>query len=528
MAGREGLVDTAVKTAETGYMQRRLVKCLEDLCVQYDMTVRTSTNDLVQFEYGGDNLDPAYMEGKDQPVDFKRVLTHTMANILNRNEKHMDGKEIIELVDKIVDSKFTECSKEYCNQIKDFMKSFADSVDANLAKFKLNQTELSAPQVLYEITRVTASQVTTFLERCQEKYMKAKIEPGTCVGALGAQSIGEPGTQMTLKTFHFAGVASMNVTLGVPRIKEIINASRNISTPIITANLVNSTDSEFARLVKSRIEKTYLREIAKYIQEVFMRDECCIIVEIDLERIRLLKLELNVHFIIDSILNSKLKIKPQQITSISDKYIKVNPSEKGALHDSILKLKNDIANVVIKGLPRVNRAVISIDEKKSNEYKLFVEGEGLREVMGTNGIDGLQTTCNNTIEVFECVGIEAARTTIINEIVYTMTTHGMSIDIRHVMLLADLMTYKGEVLGITRGGLAKMKESVLMLASFEKTTDHLFEAAFYGQEDEIQGVSECIIMGKPMCLGTGIFKLLHKHVNKSEPVMRKTLFENIL
>lgn len=169
------------------------------------------------------------------------------------------------------------------------MKSFADSVDANLAKFKLNQTELSAPQVLYEITRVTASQVTTFLERCQEKYMKAKIEPGTCVGALGAQSIGEPGTQMTLKTFHFAGVASMNVTLGVPRIKEIINASRNISTPIITANLVNSTDSEFARLVKSRIEKTYLREIAKYIQEVFMRDECCIIVEIDLERIRLLK-----------------------------------------------------------------------------------------------------------------------------------------------------------------------------------------------------------------------------------------------
>lgn len=83
-------------------------------------------------------------------------------------------------------------------------------------------------------------------------------------------------------------------------------------------------------------------------------------------------------------------------------------------------------------------------------------------------------------------------------------------------------------MGITRGGLAKMKESVLMLASFEKTTDHLFEAAFYGQEDEIQGVSECIIMGKPMCLGTGIFKLLHKHVNKSEPVMRKTLFENIL
>ena len=98
--------------------------------------------------------------------------------------------------------------------------------------------------------------------------------------------------------------------------------------------------------------------------------------------------------------------------------------------------------VKLKGLPKVNRAVISMNEKKSNEYQLFVEGEGLKEVMGTNGVNGAQTTSNNTIEVFECIGIEAARSTIINEIVYTMTTHGMSIDIRHVMLLADLMTYK--------------------------------------------------------------------------------------
>jgi DNA-directed RNA polymerase III subunit RPC1 len=362
--------------------------------------------------------------------------------------------------------------------------------------------------------------------RCKNKFIKAKIEPGTCVGALGAQSIGEPGTQMTLKTFHFAGVASMNITLGVPRIKEIINASKNISTPIITGTLTNSSDSEFARVVKSRIEKTYLREITQYVEEVFLRDECCIIIKIDLDRIRLLKLELNLYSIIDSILASKLKIKGQQITPMSDKYIKINPSVKGSLHDNLFKLKNEIGNVVVKGLPKVNRAVISLDEKNNNEYKLFVEGEGLKEVMGTNGINGSKTTSNNTVEVYETIGIEAARSTIINEIVYTMSTHGMSIDIRHVMLLADLMTYKGEVLGITRGGLAKMKESVLMLASFEKTTDHLFEAAFYGQEDEIYGVSECIIMGKPMALGTGLFKILHKHKNKSQPVTRALLFEN--
>lgn len=364
----------------------------------------------------------------------------------------------------------------------------ASLIDDIYSKLNLTKNNINhRPEVLYELNRVTESQVRLFMARCRDKYIKAKIEPGTCVGALGAQSIGEPGTQMTLKTFHFAGVASMNITLGVPRIKEIINASKSISTPIITANLDRKTDSEFARLVKSRLEKTYLREITKYIDEVIMKNECCIVIRLDLERIKLLKLEISVYTIINSIVASKLKIKPNQIQPIKEEFIKIYPSQKGSLHDSLLKLKNEVGNVVVKGFSKVNRAVISIDEKKSTEYKLFVEGEGLRDVMSTNGINGCMTTSNNTLEVFETIGIEAARSTIINEIVYTMTSHGMSIDIRHVMLLADLMTYKGEVLGITRGGLAKMKESVLMLASFEKTADHLFDAAFYGQEDEIYG-----------------------------------------
>lgn len=301
MAGREGLVDTAVKTAETGYMQRRLVKCLEDLCVQYDMTVRTCTNDIVQFTYGGDSLDPAYMEGKDQPVDFKRVLSHTIANVLKRNEKYLSGQQIQDLVEKILTSKdFSEsCSQDYCNQIREFITDVAKSVDKTREKYKLTDSSKNIPQVLYEVNRITESQVTTFLMRCKEKFIRAKIEPGTCVGALGAQSIGEPGTQMTLKTFHFAGVASMNITLGVPRIKEIINASKNISTPIITANLMVSTDSEYARQVKSRIEKTYLREISDYIEEVFLRDECCVIIKLNLSRIKLLKVFIfNFNFIL--------------------------------------------------------------------------------------------------------------------------------------------------------------------------------------------------------------------------------------
>ena len=145
--------------------------------------------------------------------------------------------------------------------------------------------------VLFEIERFTESQIKEFLNKCKEKYIKAIIEPGTAVGALAAQSIGEPGTQMTLKTFHFAGVASMNVTLGVPRIKEIINASKSISTPIITAQLDNCKDSEYARTVKGRIEKTFLGEISQYIEEVYMSEECCILIKLDLDRIKLLKVK---------------------------------------------------------------------------------------------------------------------------------------------------------------------------------------------------------------------------------------------
>jgi DNA-directed RNA polymerase III subunit RPC1 len=137
-----------------------------------------------------------------------------------------------------------------------------------------------------------------------------------------------------------------------------------------------------------------------------------------------------------------------------------------------------------------------------------VEGYGLAEVMGSPGVDGRYTITNHIIEVEQTLGVEAARASIINEISYIMKAYGIGIDARHLMLLADVMTFKGEVLGITRFGVSKMKESVLMLASFEKTTDHLFDAAVHGRSDSIVGVSECIIMGSPIPLGTGCFKLL--------------------
>merc|ERR1719150_1491502 len=164
------------------------------------------------------------------------------------------------------------------------------------------------------------------------------------------------------------------------------------------------------------------------------------------------------------------------------------------------------------------------DSGGSNTYNLFIEGDNLREVLATPGVKGSKTTSNNTLEVAATLGIEAARKTIMKEIQYTMESHGMSIDRRHITLLADLMTCRGEVLGITRHGLAKMKESVLMLASFEKTSDHLFDAAFYGQKEIINGVSECIIFGKPIKVGSGLMKLHFKPNRYEKPKERGLLF----
>lgn len=526
MAGREGLVDTAVKTAETGYMQRRLVKALEDLTVHYDMTVRNATGDVVQYQYGGDGLDPTYMEGKDCPVEFKRVLDNVRAKCPCAGEEALDGPSIKKAAEELVKSDDLHgCSDEFKEELRKFMEGYARQTA--WLRYKLGNGDTEPLPIITQVERLTVTQLVEFFHCCRDKYMRSKIEPGTAVGALAAQSIGEPGTQMTLKTFHFAGVASMNITQGVPRVKEIINASKSISTPIITACLEIDEDSEFARRVKGRIEKTTLGEISDYIEEVYTTYNCFILIKLNIDRIRLLQLEVDAESIRYSICTSKLKLTSNLVEVVSKSIITVKPRKSNSsLNYALQNLKVNLLKVVIKGLPSVNRVVIHSDDSGGvSKYKLLVEGDNLREVMATFGVKGSHTTSNNIYEVYKTLGIEAARTTIIREMKLVMENHGMSIDRRHLMLLADLMTGNGDVLGITRYGLSQMKESVLNLASFEKTADHLFDAAYYGQTDAITGVSESIIMGIPMSIGTGMFKLLHKPFDDSTLPKHELLFD---
>ncbi|KAI9205133.1 uncharacterized protein BJ171DRAFT_441903 [Polychytrium aggregatum] len=526
VSGREGLVDTAVKTAETGYMSRRLMKALEDLTAHYDRSVRNASGGVVQFVYGDDGLDPASIEGAQQPVEFVRNLQHSRSLFNDPRDKGLLPYEVEQHVNKALDEpRFKQiCSDEYIKTLRAFISDTMNHLASVRGKHGLgtglesgSKSKKHGGDANQIKTRITKKQLECFLDICATKYARAVIEPGTAVGAVGAQSIGEPGTQMTLKTFHFAGVASMNVTLGVPRIKEIINAAKTISTPIITAILNPKTacSESAARVVKGRVEKTRLEDISEYIQEIVSAQECYLRIKLDEGTIHRLQLDLDVASVCDAIVRApKLKISSANIAFDGEWALRVRVSEgknEASIFHEMQVLKRALPKVVVKGIRTVNRAIISEAEgKKPKEYQLLVEGYGLMEVMGTDGVDGLKTKSNHTLEVFKTLGIEAARLTIIKEIMFTMSSHGMTIDPRHVMLLSDLMTFKGEVLGITRFGIAKMRDSVLMLASFEKTTDHLFDASFFGKKDEIMGVSECIIMGQPMGIGTGLFKLIQR------------------
>lgn len=579
ISGREGLVDTAVKTAETGYMSRRLMKSLEDLSSQYDHTVRTSNNGIVQFLYGGDGLDPFDMEGDAKPVNFVRMWIHANNITFSASEKGLLPYEIIERAENILmplkrgtvrkdnlgnvitDPALQEL--EIYIDVDDPQRGFYDSVkdflvkkatDLSAARKRLNmQPLLTRPEGDYadmnfdefvspskvtainQVWKISERAVLAFIKTCLERYAKAKVEPGTAVGAIGAQSIGEPGTQMTLKTFHFAGVASMNVTLGVPRIKEIINASKVISTPIITATLVNDDDERAARVVKGRVEKTHLKDIVFFIDDVYEAHRAYIRVKVDWKTIEKLQLELNLDDICKAISKApKMKLVPSDIAAVGNDLILVSVRDLGstggitktrALAWTAISSSNNygadsdlffraqllcraLPNICVKGFPDISRAVININEK-NNKKELLVEGYGLKDVMTVDGVIGKKTVTNHILEMNSVLGIEAARSSIVGEIDYTMSSHGMSVDPRHIQLLGDMMTFKGEVLGITRFGLAKMRDSVLQLASFEKTPDHLFDAAVYMKTDEIEGVSECIILGQGMSIGTGAFKLVY-------------------
>lgn len=269
---------------------------------------------------------------------------------------------------------------------------------------------------------------------------------------------------------------------------------------------------------------------------MWTQDGSYINLKIDFETIGKLQLDITAYDVVRAIQgHKKLKLQDRDIRILKDhiricvhsasqlKATKTKTGPAPELFQHVEYLQRIIPEIMVRGYPEASRAIIKTDETGSNA--LLVEGYGLRACMNTEGVNGLATRTNSVMEMRDVLGIEAARKTIIDEIQIVMGD--MDIDPRHMQLLADVMTYKGEILGITRFGLTKMRDSVLQLASFEKTPDHLFEAAWKMKGDKIEGVSECIIMGQPMSVGTGGFKVVRKLHLKSDDLQRKaTVFED--
>jgi len=352
---------------------------------------------------------------------------------------------------------------------------------------------------------ITDAQFKEILERVNKEYLSTRIEPCEAVGVIAAQSIGEPGTQMTMRTFHYAGVAEINVTLGLPRLIEIMDARKEPSTPTMTVYLEPEygVDRDKAREVSWQIEAAPLHEFGDIIT--------------DMENMQVV-----VH--LNTKVCEKRKIAPAEIMEVAPKKIRdrrhyrdfesdvdeakaviiFTPKDRES-YQNLFQLAEHVRNVIVQGIDDIARVVV---RKEGGEYILYTEGSNLKDVFDVAGVDTTRTRTNNISEISQVLGVEAARNAIIHEAQSTLNEQGILVDVRHLMLVADMMCMEGEVKQIGRHGIAGEKESVLSRAAFEVTVNHLLDAAVANETDELSGVTENVIVGQPIQLGTGDVKLV--------------------
>ncbi|KDP43701.1 hypothetical protein JCGZ_22328 [Jatropha curcas] len=485
MGGREGLIDTAVKTSETGYIQRRLVKAMEDIMVKYDGTVRNSLGDVIQFLYGEDAR-------KNATLFFGILLRSTLAS-----------KRVLE---------------EY---------------------------------------RLTREAFDWVIGEIESRFLQSLVAPGEMIGCVAAQSIGEPATQMTLNTFHYAGVSAKNVTLGVPRLREIINVAKKIKTPSLSVYLTPECNGtkEKAKTVQCALEYTTLRSVTQATEVWYDPDPMSTIIEEDAEFVKsyyempdeevapekispwLLRIELNREMMVDKKLNmadiaEKINLEFDddltcifnddnaeklilRIRIMNDEAPKGELNDESAEDDVFLKKieSNMLTEMALRGIPDINKVFIKhgkvskFDEndgfKTVEEWKLDTEGVNLLAVMCNENVDARRTTSNHLIEVIEVLGIEAVRRSLLDELRVVISFDGSYVNYRHLAILCDTMTYRGHLMAITRHGINRNDTGPLMRCSFEETVDILLDAAVYAESDYLKGVTENIMLGQLAPIGTG-------------------------
>jgi DNA-directed RNA polymerase subunit A' len=463
MGGREGLVDTAVRTQQSGYMQRRLINALEHIRLEYDGTVRNSAGDIIQFRYGEDGVDPAKSD-HGKAVNVSRLV------------------EQFKIAEEKGRPAPAELIKKQLEEVEDQLTPvLIEELKQSLAKAKLSKAG-----------------VEKAIKLTVEHYKRALMEPGEAVGIVAAQSIGEPGTQMTLRTFHYAGVREQNVTLGLPRLIEIVDARRIPSTPIMAIYLTgeHKKSREAAVKIARNILYTTLEDLAETVYEDPMHEEIVV--------------ELNKSMMEDrgvSLQELKEKLQIQNCTiKTRGNTIHIKPKKAEVLK----KLLDKVSSFYIKGIPGIKRVLVT---EEHGEWVIRTDGSNLPKVLEVYGVDTSRTTTNNVHEIAKTLGIEAARNALIHESKGVLEDQGLDVDVRHVMLVADMMTSTGEVQQIGRHGISGKKSSVLARAAFEITVPNIVDAAIKGESDPLEGVTENVIVGQSIPIGTGLVELFMSTVD---------------
>lgn len=635
MAGREGLIDTAVKTAETGYIQRRLVKALEDVMVKYDGTVRNSMGDIVEFVYGEDGLDGAKVEKQtidtvplsrkkfedqyrtdvmsdklpispDQlevakeiqgDVEVSRYLEEEWAALNEDREflrnsmrtgKPLDKKEVhLPLkVDRIVENaksrfaiKNSQRSDLHPIDVVKGVRELLDKLVVIRGDDPLSVEAQKSATILFKCllrSRLAFKRLVTqdhlnklafdhIIGEIADRFLRSAVHPGEMVGVIAAQSIGEPATQMTLNTFHFTGVSSKNVTLGVPRLKEILNIAANIKTPsmLILQDKGNSS-RETAKELRSRIEHTTLRSLTHSVELYYDPNPRATLIEADedlveaaflfgdedtsnhskwllrivLDRAHLLDKNLNINEVAARITEEfapNLAViaadenADEQVLRVRFKWDQHLRKEDDEEEDRDERWMRKLAvhlldDVTLRGVKGIERAFIRTeqrlheqedgslllkkDDPRCEEWVLDTTGIAMSDVLGVDGVDTTRTYSNSFIEVLGVLGIEAARAGLLKELSNVLEFDGSYVNHRHMAILVDIMTQRGLLMAITRHGINRGDTGALMRCSFEETVEILLEAAGYGELDDCRGVSENIMLGQLAPMGTGEFEVV--------------------
>ncbi|MEW6592976.1 MAG: DNA-directed RNA polymerase subunit A'' [Candidatus Hadarchaeota archaeon] len=379
-----------------------------------------------------------------------------------------------------------------------------ETIKAEVQKLKNQVPELVIQKLQSELVRVgkeraiTREQLEKIIDESRNAYVKAIVEPGEAVGTVAAQSMGEPGTQMTLRTFHYAGVAELNVTLGLPRLIEILDARKTPSAALMTIYLKEKYANSKARATEfaQKIEMTTVNDVSI----VSETDLINMVFVVTLDRTRLTKRGLTPTQVSNTIKDNlsldatldgyKLRIKPA-VQSISE----------------LRRISNRVRTLPLQGVKGISRVLVKLE---GDEYVVYTEGSNLQAVLEMSEVDQTRTSTNNIHEIVEVLGVEAARNAIINETLKTLEEQGLDVDLRHIMLVADTMTATGAIKPVGRHGVSGEKASVLARASFEITTNHLLDACIHGESDKLYGVIENVIAGQPIPLGTGSVELVRR------------------